>query len=550
MTDKDRKIKIHLGCGAVYLEGYENLDVPVGKFYFADERPDLVKENITTLDNYYKDPYYNNYYERFILKLKKAKKIPPPRGTPSKDIKRRKVVVDKTAYADHLPFKRGSVDEIRCVQVFEHLSPDEVRRVLMHWKEILKSGEKLVIDVPDVVETAKLMAMAETEEERAWAEKLLHGTRNDSFAYHKAGYWPEKLKRILEDAGFKHIKQGKNFHSYPAFSMEATKVDKAIVVTTINKPTKEIGEYTPLQDWNVISVGDTKTPEDWRLEDITYLSPSLQDKLFPEFSKVLPWKSYSRKNMGYLYAVEMGSKVIAEIDDDIAPYKSYPPNITKEKSVKVVSGPKFVNIYKLFGETETWPRGFPVEHANKNDEKSTTKTQKVFAPIQNSLLDHDGDFDAIYRLVSNKKVNFKKSGEFAIGQGSYCPFHSGNTFWHPEAYPLLYLPAFANPHVEDIWRGYIAQRILWEMGANLLFIYPTAYTDNRNPHDYNLDFKNELPLYLETNKLIKILDSLSLSKDPTASLLKTYEEIVKEGILPMEELSCLNAWINELERLL
>lgn len=217
------KKKVHIGCGAVYLIGYDNLDVPSDEFFFASERPDIVKTNSATVEKYYKDKYYNNFYQRFLLKKSGARKIPPPKGLPAKTLKRRQVVIDEIAYANHLPYKKNSLDEIRCVQVFEHFTPKEAVEVLIQWKYLLKNGGKISIDLPDIIETSQLLAMAETVEERSWAEKLIYGTRNDNFAYHKAGYWPEKLADILSRAGFRNIKQGPNIHQYPAFSMEAKK---------------------------------------------------------------------------------------------------------------------------------------------------------------------------------------------------------------------------------------------------------------------------------------------------------------------------------------
>jgi hypothetical protein len=44
-------LKLHVGCGTVYLEGYVNLDLPVeGYSFLAAERPDLLERNRTTLD--------------------------------------------------------------------------------------------------------------------------------------------------------------------------------------------------------------------------------------------------------------------------------------------------------------------------------------------------------------------------------------------------------------------------------------------------------------------------------------------------------------------
>lgn len=224
MASDGKKIKVHIGAGGIYLRGYENLDVPTDEFYFADARPDIVKGNITTIDNYYKDPYYNNYYERFKLRLKGIKKLPKPKGEPAKNLKRRKMVIDQIAYANNLPYKPGSVEEILAVQVFEHFGPEEAKQVLGHWQDLLKPGGKIIIDVPDIIETAKLLTMAETEDEKVWSEKLIHGTRNNEFAYHKAGYWPEKLEKMLKNEGFINIKiKNRINHQYPAFSMEAKK---------------------------------------------------------------------------------------------------------------------------------------------------------------------------------------------------------------------------------------------------------------------------------------------------------------------------------------
>lgn len=224
MASDGKKIKVHIGAGGIYLKGYENLDVPTDEFYFADARPDIVKQNLTTIDNYYKDPYYNNYFERFKLKLKGVKKLPKPKGEPAKKLKRRKMVIDQIAYANNLPYKRGSVEEILAVQVFEHFGPEEAKQVLKHWRDLLKVGGRLIIDVPNIIETARLFSMAETEQERVWAEKLIHGTRNNDFAYHKVGYWPEKLEKMLKEESFTNIKvrSGIN-HQYPTFSMEAEK---------------------------------------------------------------------------------------------------------------------------------------------------------------------------------------------------------------------------------------------------------------------------------------------------------------------------------------
>jgi hypothetical protein len=43
----------------------------------------------------------------------------------------------------------------------------------------------------------------------------------------------------------------------------------------------------------------------------------------------------------------------------------------------------------------------------------------------------------------------------------------------------------------DIWRSYWAQRLLWEMGASVLFVSGTV-DQVRNAHDYVKDFRDEM----------------------------------------------------------
>jgi hypothetical protein len=324
---------------------------------------------------------------------------------------------------------------------------------------------------------------------------------------------------------------------------------KAIVITTINPPRDEIYAYSKISDWQLICIGDKKSPKKWEVDKVIYLNPIDQQKEFKNFSKIIPWNIYGRKNIGYLHAIKNGAKIIAETDDDVFPYDNYPPTITKRKKIKELSGTKFINIYKYFTKSDCWPRGFPLELiTNKAVIKENIK--QVYAPIQNSVIDKDSDFDAVYRLVSNKQISFKKKGEYALAKGTFCPFNSQNTFFYPEVFQLLYIPFYVNPRVEDILRGYVAQRMLWEINANLVFTYTTAFTSNRNVHNFIKDFKSELPLYLDTIRLVQLLESLSLSSDISTSLIKVYEALTKNGFVKKNETNLVKAWIKETEKYL
>lgn len=324
-------------------------------------------------------------------------------------------------------------------------------------------------------------------------------------------------------------------------------MNKYIVITTINPPRDEIYAFSKFSDWQLICIGDRKTPKNWKVDKVIYLNPTDQNKEFTDFSKIIPWNIYGRKNIGYLYAIKNNAHVIADTDDDVFPYDTYAPDINKRKKIVELSGAKYINIYKYFTKLPCWPRGFPLEYINKKI-VIKEKIKKIYAPIQNSVIDKDSDFDAIYRLISNKQVTFKKEGEFALAKGTFCPVNSQNTFFYPEVFPLLYIPFFVNPRVEDILRGYVAQRILWEINANLVFMYPTAYTNNRNEHNFSNDFKSEIPLYVDTIRLTQLLESLTLSSDICRSLIKVYDALAKNGFVKKGETTLVKAWIKEIEK--
>jgi hypothetical protein len=101
----------------------------------------------------------------------------------------------------------------------------------------------------------------------------------------------------------------------------------------------------------------------------------------------------------------------------------------------------------------------------------------------------------------------------------------------------------------DIWRSFVAQRCLWEMGEGLIFHSPSVIQE-RNEHDILKDFEEEIPGYLKNDKLVSCLADLTLpAKDPLAMLSACYEVLVRAGFFPAEELSILRAWCREFERI-
>lgn len=199
------KTKLHVGCGGIYLEGYINIDVKIeGYSFLASERPDLVEKNKTTVDKYYK-----------VAHSKETLHNKP------QDVK---AVVDMYGGTLDRDFPANSVDEIRTVQAFEHLSRVEAHKALDLWYKILKPGGIVHIDVPDFEEIARQLLAEKTEEDKEWHYRLLFGSQKNEGSFHKDGYSFAKLKRMLERHGFKNVQNIEDtLHFYPCVIVEAEK---------------------------------------------------------------------------------------------------------------------------------------------------------------------------------------------------------------------------------------------------------------------------------------------------------------------------------------
>lgn len=102
-----------------------------------------------------------------------------------------------------LNYPDGSVDEIRCVHMLEHLSYAEVPEALKEWHRVLKPGGRLRVSVPDVEKIATL-ASDESKFDPHWPYYLMGG-QTDADDFHKSAYDGSRLAAYLEGAGFDNI---------------------------------------------------------------------------------------------------------------------------------------------------------------------------------------------------------------------------------------------------------------------------------------------------------------------------------------------------------
>merc|ERR1740124_1116257 len=82
--------------------------------------------------------------------------------------------------------------------------------------------------------------------------------------------------------------------------------DKWIVITTINPPTSDVKKLAQIPGWKVVIVGDTKSPTNWSYPNCIHLFVDDQLKLGYKVTDLIKFRSYARKNIGFLYAIEHG----------------------------------------------------------------------------------------------------------------------------------------------------------------------------------------------------------------------------------------------------
>ena len=147
------KLRLHLGCGGVYLDGYRNIDLPVSEHGIQDAiRPD-VHADITTLE-----------------------------------------------------FAPESVSEIRLHHVFEHFDRPTALRLLIDWYEWLEPGGILVVETPDFARSARTLLWKRSQAGQMKILRHVFGSQEASWAVHLDGWYPAKFRWVLGELGYERLR--------------------------------------------------------------------------------------------------------------------------------------------------------------------------------------------------------------------------------------------------------------------------------------------------------------------------------------------------------
>lgn len=327
------------------------------------------------------------------------------------------------------------------------------------------------------------------------------------------------------------------------------------VITTVQEPTASLRQWAlslSRIDGRLLVVGDAKGPSDFQLEGAQFLSIERQLELDLKLAQSLPANHYARKNLGYLVSMLQGACCIYETDDDNSPLMDWK---AREETIRAVAarGHHWANVYRLFTARKIWPRGFPLGEIVDSFRRPIAVSEQaivVRAPVQQGLANGSPDVDAVWRLVLDEPFDFDPGSSVLLMPGTWCPFNSQSTWWWPLAYPLMYLPSHCSFRMTDIWRSFIAQRCLWELGLGVVF-HSAEVTQQRNQHNLMKDFTDEIPGYLGNHEIARILAKARLRagvEQIAANMLRCYEALIAAQLFPIDELALASAWVADLSQ--
>lgn len=169
-------IKLHLGCGQRYLNGYINIDYPLYKHTVQNSK-----------------------------------------------------VADLEVDLLELKYISESIEEIRLHHVLEHFDYSTVCALLLVWNNWLKDKGVLHIEVPDYFRTSLVVLNPfKRIKYKRVAIRHIFGSHEAEWAIHKCGYTKSTIKDLLSRFGFKTFKFKSNYwrgtYNFEVLSFKSKKI--------------------------------------------------------------------------------------------------------------------------------------------------------------------------------------------------------------------------------------------------------------------------------------------------------------------------------------
>jgi hypothetical protein len=206
---------------------------------------------------------------------------------------------------------------------------------------------------------------------------------------------------------------------------------------------------------------------------------------------------------------------------------------------------------------DSWPRGFPIDQLQKNFvgwhlQKSAVGDIKYSSiGVIQSLCNGDPDNDAVFCLTQRDATHFtfdrsKRRLPLLIPSSAYSPYNAQATTHLYNAFWGLYLPITVPGRVTDIWRSYITQRIMKDIGLHVLYT-PPIVNHECSAHDYLSDFVAERDLYDKTTKLLEFLDGWASNAETLSErIFDLWICLYERDYIGLHDVKAVKEWLNVL----
>jgi len=144
-----------------------------------------------------------------------------------------------------LLFLENTVDTIYLSHVFEHFSRVEALSLLIRWRLWLKEGGRLIIEVPDAEECAKMIAETTLEyPHKMCIIRHMVGDQAAIWGFHIEQWFEERFRNTFTNLGFEITNVVKTkwdiFPHLPNIKIEAKKTSTSIPLEILIEKAKEI----------------------------------------------------------------------------------------------------------------------------------------------------------------------------------------------------------------------------------------------------------------------------------------------------------------------
>ncbi len=244
---------------------------------------------------------------------------------------------------------------------------------------------------------------------------------------------------------------------------------------------------------------------------------------FPEFYQRIPYDNETRRNLGYLRALEEGCETLICIDDDNFPTDDdfFGGHLRTGGGVigPLVSEPSgYHNVceyLQIRPSRALFPRGFPFRlRGQLNEPQQAAAHAGARIGVSAGLWLKEPDIDATAWLNGKvESVGYTGPDHVVLEQQTWSPINTQNTSVTRELIPAFLcvpmgheVPGGRIQRYGDIWGGYFLQAIMQGTVYHVAFGRPLV-EHRRNPHDYVDDLRFEFWGMILTDWMTDLLRS-------------------------------------------